>query len=158
MSVTTGMGIFLVTHVAVWRTLPSGSPRIGLLSALAAMGVVISLLTVLLVGGLLPELFAVASIDFLLVVLYLFVYAGVARSVSLTLVARLLVEPGHTVAFGTLLDEYTSSSRFEDRLRLMGESGLLLISEDRVDLTVKGVRMARWARFLGRTVGDGLAG
>ncbi|SVD29875.1 uncharacterized protein METZ01_LOCUS382729, partial [marine metagenome] len=132
------MGIFLVTHVAVWRTLPSGSPRMGLLSGLAAMGVVISLLTVLLVGGLLPELFAVASIDFLLVVLYLFVYAGVARSVSLTLVARLLVEPGHTVVFGTLLDEYTSSSRFEDRLRLMGESGLLLISEDRVDLTVKG--------------------
>ena len=152
------MGIFLVTHVAVWRTLPSGSPRIGLLSGLAATGVVISLLTVLLVGGLLPELFAVASIDFLLVVLYLFVYAGVARSVSLTLVARLLVEPGHTVAFGTLLDEYTSSSRFEDRLRLMGESGLLLISGDRVDLTVKGVRMARWARFLGRTVGDGLVG
>ena len=46
----------------------------------------------------------------------------------------------------------------EDRLRLMGESGLLLISGDRVDLTVKGVRMARWARFLGRTVGDGLVG
>jgi len=158
-SVAAGVAAFLVLHVVIWRALPSNSPRILLLALLAVVGVVISLIVNLLVGEINGfELCAVLWIDIFAIIFYMFVYAGVARSVSVTLLSRLLDCHNRPLDFHTLVEEYTSSSRFEDRIRLMEKNGLVRLGEDSVRLTWQGLALARGAKVLGQVLGDGLKG
>jgi hypothetical protein len=158
-SVAAGIAAFLVLHVVIWRASPSNSPRILLLALLAGVGVVVSLLVDVLAGGFNGfELCAVLWIDIFAIIFYMFVYAGVARSVSVTLLSRLLKCQDRPLDFHTLVEEYTLSSRFEDRIRLMEKNGLVRLGEGAVRLTWQGLALARGAKVLGQVLGDGLKG
>lgn len=158
-SVAAGVMVFLLLHVTIWRCAPDNSPRIMLLGLLTAVGIVVSVLIDMVLGkgnGL--ELCAVVWIDFSLGAFYIVFYSALARSVSITLLARLLYCGTQPLALDALVDEYASSPRFEDRIRLMHESGLTRLSVNSVRLTDKGFRLARWAKVLGRVAGNGLEG
>lgn len=158
-AVAAGMTTFLLLHVVIWRAAPSNSPRILLLGLLAAVGILVSLLVGLLLAGLNAfVLCAVLWIDLFAVILYMFVYAGLARSVSVTLLSRLLRCGDQPLDFNALVEEYSSSSRFDDRIRLMHRSGLVRLSENSVALTGRGSALARWAKLMGQVVGGGLEG
>lgn len=158
-SVAVGVVAFLTAHVIVWRAFPSDAPRIGLLAALSAGGIALSAAVQVLQRDLaLIELYAVFSVDVLLAVLYLFIYAGISRSVSVTLIARLHAHRDAGLDFRTLLEEYAASSRFEDRLRLMATSGLLRLEGESALLTRRGTRLARCAKVLARALGTELSG
>ena len=104
------------------------------------------------------DLCAVLWIDIFFVVLYTFFYAGLSRSVSVTLLSRLFTIRESSLDFDALLEEYDRSSRFEDRIHLMEESGLVSVSGNSVHLTSKGFALARGAKLLGGVFGDGLRG
>lgn len=158
-SVIAGTGTFLLLHVAVWRARPSNSPRMFLLFLLAATGAGISVIVdVWLTGFRGLELFAVLCFELSAITLYFFVYAGLARSVSITLLSWLLSSGDRLVTLDTLADRYESSSRFEDRIRLMHNSGFLVLSDNSATLTRKGAALAHLAKALGRVIGDGLRG
>lgn len=158
-SVAAGIMVFLLLHVTIWRCAPDNSPRILLLGLLTAVGVVVSVLIDMVLGkgnGL--ELCAVVWIDASLGAFYIVFYSALARSVSITLLARLLYCGAQPLPLEALVDEYASSSRFEDRIRMMHESGFAQLSANSVTLTDKGFRLARWAKVLGRVLGSGLEG
>lgn len=158
-SVSVGMMVFLALHVLIWRCRPSDSPRIFLLELLAGAGTLVSLgLALGLSGFQLFDLCTVLWIDVFFVILYTFFYAGLSRSVSITLMARLFTSGNSRLDLNTLVQEYNESSRFEDRIRLMEHSGFLSVLPDCVWLTPKGFALARGARLLGRVLGDGLRG
>ncbi|GEM_PF-1631730 len=153
-----GTGLFLVGHIAVWRAKPSNTPRVALLCALALAGMAASVAADAARWGFEPVVFwSTLWIEAFLVVVYLFLYSGLARSVSVTLLCRLLGRE-RVVSFAGLVEEYDRSSRFEDRIRLMADSGLVRCEGDRVTLTPKGDALARWTRRISRSIGDGLGG
>lgn len=148
-SVCIGMAAFMILHVASWRTAPSSDPRFGLLGRLALVGAGISVL----VSGLLrgfngTDLCAVLWIDALAVTGYFFVYAGVARSVSITLLADLLRAPGGSLSLEAFIAEYAASSRFEDRIEQMRRVGLLRVSGETVTIAPKGATLSRGVKVL----------
>jgi len=150
-SVMVGMSVFLALHLILWRAHPSQAPRIGLLAWLAVIGLGSCGLTLWLVRGVdLIELTAALWIMTLLVVLYFFVYAAIARSVSVTLLARLSRSGSGTLDFETLLQDYLASAHFEDRLRLMHQSRLIRLSAEVVTLTPRGRALSRGTRLLSR--------
>ena len=150
-SVGVGMGLFLALHVVLWRANPSTSPRMGLLAWLAILGTAGSLLTHRLLGGLdVVELCAVAWIDLFVVIAYFFVYAGLSRSVSVTLLAQLARDGAGALDFEALLRAYLALAHFEDRLRLLHRSRLVRFSGDAVTLTPRGWALSRGARWLSR--------
>jgi len=107
-----------------------------------------------MVGFKLTELCAVVWVDTFVIVFYLFVYAGVARSVSLTLLAQLSASTG-SVNMDRLVADYLASSRLRDRIELMRASGLVRVTGDVVALTRRGARVAQGASLLSRlTCGD----
>jgi len=149
LAVFTGMVAMVTLHVAIWRRSPSPYPRLGRLGWLALGGVGVSVL----VNGLLTrfnshDLCVVVWIDALVVACYFFVYAGVARSVSVTLLSDLLRCRGQSLDVETLVNAYTASSRFEDRIEHMRRVGLLQVSGDTVTLTSKGLALSRGIRML----------
>lgn len=159
MSVAAGVIAFLLLHVTIWRYAPDNSPRIILLSLLAAVGIIVSVLTDMALGkgnGL--ELCAIVWVDASLGIFYIIFYSALARSVSITLLARLLYCGAQPMSLDALVHEYTSSPRFEDRIRVMHQSGLAQLSANSVKLTDRGFRLARWVKFLGHVLGNGLAG
>lgn len=158
-AVATGMVALVLLHMVIWRTVPSNSPRILLLGFLAGVGIVVSLLVNLLLTGFSAfELCAVLWFDSFAVIFYVFFYSGIARSVSVTILTRLLHCGDRPLDFNTLVEEYALSSRFEDRIELMNKSGLVRLSENSVTLTRKGLVLARYAKVLGQVIGSGLQG
>lgn len=158
-SVGAGAVFFLLLHVGIWRAVPDNSPRMTLLGVLMLVGIGASLAVDAALGirdGL--ELWAVAWTGASLGVIYIIFYSGVARSVSLTLLARVLRDGTRPVRLSDLVQEYEASARFEDRIRLMHESDLIRLSGDMAALTDRGVRLARWSRGLSRIIGNGLEG
>lgn len=147
-------------HIALWRAAPSNTPRIRLLGILGLAGLVASGAIVVMVQG--WDLYALTAaiwINTFCVTLYVFFYAGLSRSVSVTVLERLLASPTHRADFATLVADYSASARFEDRVRLMDHTGLVTIdSSGTVVATLKGIRLGRAAQFLGRSVGGGLHG
>ena len=90
-SVIIGMAVFFLLHVGIWRMAPSNVPRMFLLGRLAAMSVAVSLLAEWLWGGFdAVALCTVLWIDAFWITLYFFIYAGLVRSVSLTLLSRMV--------------------------------------------------------------------
>ena len=96
-------------------------------------------------------------VETFLITVYIQVYAVVIRSVSLTLLSRLL-QSKDSVDFDVLCQEYQSSSRFDDRVRILCESGLLAMNGNTVTLTRKGAALARLACELGKWFTDRMAG
>ena len=149
LSVLIGMAAVVILHVAIWRMAPSPDPRLGLLWRLTLGGVGLSVLANgFLTGFNSPDLCAVLWIDALVIAGYFFVYAGVARSVSMTLLSRLLRCPGGSLDVETLVNEYVTSSRFEDRVEHMRRIGLLNVSGDILTLTPKGAAVSRGVKVL----------
>ena len=158
-SVLVGMGAFLLLHLWLWRARPSQAPRIVLLGCLGLGGIVAAGVSYrLLGGGDGVGLCAVVWTILFLVIAYVFVYAGIARSVSLTLLTRLLESGNRPMEVERVVEEYAASSRFEDRIRVMQATGLVERSGTTVRLTRKGGRWARGAQRVGRWLGDGLKG
>lgn len=159
-AVGAALAVFFALHIAIWRLAPSNAPRISVLGILAVLAMAASLgISVALSGGNVYTAFAVLWIDVFCIVGYTFFYAGLARSVSVTVLERLLASRTPAVDFQTLVAEYAASSRFEDRIRLMHEAGFVTIRADNsVFVTPKGLRLGRCARLLGQAVGRGLRG
>ena len=158
-SVMVGMIVFLGLHLALWRRSVSNSPRMILLAVLAGIGLAASALAQIVFSGYSPApLFTALWIDLFLMISYFFIYAGVCRSVSVTLISRLLKSKNQTVELGALVEEYVRSARFEDRIRLMDQSGLVRLSGQSVRITPKGLAVARVVRFLSRVTGRELEG
>jgi len=159
MAVALGVGVFFLLHIVVWRATPSYHPRMWLLALLAMNGLLISVLTCLVLA---PwdgrRLFGVIWMDVFLFLLYFFTYAGLIRSVSITLLGRLLAGGNKPESFQVLFEEYSASERFEDRLRVLDKSGLLRLEGSYVILTSKGTRWARWTTILSQIAGVGLRG
>lgn len=157
--VASGVGAFLTSHVLVWRVAPSNAPRIGWLAGLALMGMAVSAAVAAARGRAdVLTLCSIVWIELLAVIGYLFVYAGIARSVSVTLLARLLSAGKRPVALPVLVEEYAASSRFDDRIGLMDRGGLVRVRSGSVALTPRGRRLARLADRLSRVVSGGLEG
>lgn len=157
-SVAAGATVFLLLHVGIWRAVPANSPRMALLGLLVLVGIGASLALDFAVGGGGLELWAVAWTGASFGVFYIVFYTVLARSVSLTLLARMLQGGNRPIPLSDLIQEYTSSARFDDRIQLMHESGFTRRTADSVALTAKGARMARWAKGLSCVFGHGLEG
>ncbi len=159
MSVGIGAATFIGLHVLWWRRTASNNPRIGLLCLLAIVGVACSLIVGLFFYELAEEaLWALLWIDAFFVVLYLFLYAGIVRSVSLTLLAHLRQDDHRSIDLQSIIDEYSASARFEDRIQLMSESGFIQVSKEFVSLTKTGRLLAKSAKGLSRLLGTDLEG
>ncbi|MBI4354253.1 MAG: hypothetical protein HY595_03350 [Candidatus Omnitrophica bacterium] len=158
-SVAIGLGVFFLLHVLIWRARPSNAPRIVRLTGLAVMGMVVAGWMAVGVNRL-PwiDACAVLWLTGFWSTLYFFIYAGLARSVSVTLLSRLLPHRAESVEFDTLLEEYVASRRFDDRIRLMHDTGLLRLEEESVSLTPVGRALSRGAQRLTRLLGGALEG
>ena len=157
-SVLSGLGVFLIAHLVLWRARASNAPRLGLLAWLAMIGVAVSIIVQgTLEWGDALQLTSVIWIDLLGIIAYLFVYAKIVRSVSLTLLAQ-LARDGETVTFEALARDYLASAKFEDRIRLMEAHRFVRCENGAVRITPRGVRLARWASRVGALIGPGLQG
>ena len=147
-AVTAGMALFLLAHVMIWRARPSNAPRFLLLGGLAVLGLTVSLAAAWWFSGDAVTLWAVAWIDSLCLVVYGVGYSGIARSVSLTLLGRLL-EAGNTpLDINELTAQYVASSRFEDRITQLRRAGWLRTHNGSIALTPRGAALCRRARAL----------
>ena len=159
LGVLAGMAVFVALHVTLWRLAPSTEPRFGLLGRLALVGVGVSILiNGMLAGTDAATVCAVLWIDALAVVWYFFIYAGVARSVSVTLLADLLRAPDGMLDLDAVVAAYAASSRFGDRVEHMRKLGLLRVSGRTVTLAPKGAALSRGARLLSTLTCSGLRG
>lgn len=154
-----GTGVFLILHFLWWRWRPSTDPRMVLLWSFGALGIVSTMGLFFRRHDL--DVTTAASliwINGLLIVLYTFFYAGICRSVSVTLLSRLLESRDRPVPFDALVETYVESSRFCDRLDLMARSGLVTLADGKVQLTRKGRRSALLIKNLSRWLGVTLEG
>jgi len=143
----------------VCRLWPSGSPRLILLAGLSAFSLLSSEILVTLLRGIDPmNWFAVLGIESFLFVFYFLLFGTLIRSVSVTLLTRLLGMSDETIPFATLLDEYARSTRFEDRISVMHQARLVVLSGTSVVLTPKGRRLASIAESLAAVFSAGLEG
>lgn len=130
-----------------------------LLGALLAVGIGVALALDYAFGqGGGPELCAVLWTGMSCSVFYVIFYSVLARSVSLTLLARIFQAGPSPLLLNELVKEYAASDRFEDRIRLMHKSGLVRLTGGAIALTDRGAWLARVAKRLGRVVGNGLEG
>lgn len=157
-SVAAGIALFVVLHVTIWRAAPSNAPRILLLGLLAGVGTLTSVGVSVATTGASANVWIALWIDSFIFVCYAFVYAGVARSVSVTLLGRVRQAGARPLQLSTLADEYAESSRFEDRLDLMHRSGLVAMSGDVVTITPHGHRVARWTERASRAIASRMEG
>ena len=155
-SIVAGILLFFLAHLILWHLFPSNEPRMVLLAKVAVVGISFSLATNYFLLGFQPlELCAVLWVDLFILIVYFFIYAGLVRSVSITILSRLMSE-SQGVAFESLAQEYRRSQRFEDRIRVMEKSGLLRCTEEKVTLTPKGAQWAYTVKTLSRLTGEGL--
>lgn len=158
-SVGISLALFLGLHVLIWRASPSSDPRIRRLAVLGlvSLGVAAAAYT-LLAGVDAAALCAVVWIELFLIISYFFVYAGVARSVSVTILARLVEVPEGVVSFDALVEGYRRSSRFADRIALMEKNRLVRRDGETVHLTPRGRVFSRGMCVLSRLTAARLEG
>lgn len=150
-AVGAGFVAFLTAHVAVWRWHPSTDPRMGLLAMLALGGLGMTAVAHRALAGVdLLGLCAALWIELALFVGYFFLYAGLARSVSVTLLDCVRRAPSGRVPCEALLAQYQRSSRFADRITLMQRSGLVRVCGGAVSLTPRGAACVRGIELLQR--------
>lgn len=156
-SIFFGMIFFFILHFFVWRYYPSDNPRIFLLWSFAGIGIVLSLgVNILQTGIDFLSLWSIISLHVSIIILYTFIYAGVSRSVSLTLLWE-IIHKG-SIRFSDLAKQYQQSSRFEDRIALMQRMGWLHLETERVMLTCRGKRNARLFQILSKILGTRFQG
>ncbi|MBI4668344.1 MAG: hypothetical protein HY747_04025 [Elusimicrobia bacterium] len=159
-SAAIGMNFFLLGHFCIWRLFPADSPRIVLISEIGAAGMLISSAACWFLpqGNQSAAVISVLWLDIFFLIFYLFIYAGIARSVSVTILIGLLEKEKGTLKLDKLIDEYAVSPRFKDRVALMEKSGLVKTSGDGIQITKKGFYLAGGARCLACLIGGGLEG
>lgn len=147
--------LFLVAGQSTyWRLSPSDEPRIRLFSLWAAASVLVAGLAGFAGGAPLPDLAGILAGQTAFVGWYFFFYTGVARSVSVTLLIDLAQRLGRAELFA----KYRESSRFDDRLALLGKMGWIEKDGDDVTLTPRGAAVARRLARWGSLLGHGLSG
>lgn len=152
-----GLATFFFLHIALWRAAPSNSPRMSRLALLAGVALMVSAAASTRRSGADSlAIWPVVWFDVFAIVLYVFVYAGLARSVSTTLLGRLL--QAERIPFAAFAAEYAASSRFEDRLRLMHRAGLVVMAGEHVHLTRRGANLARVCELAARATAGRLEG
>lgn len=167
-SVAAGTALVVMLQVANWRRSPSSKPRMGLLFRISLVGAFVAVdffgaFFAYRLGGLMADAVAFGAVSVLLMfgfvmMGYFFVYSGICRSVSLTLLIQLWETEGSTIPFDTLLGRYAASDRFEDRIVLMRDAGLVRLDGTRVEITPKGRRMAAVSRVLASCLGTTFEG
>ena len=158
-SVLAGTAVFFALHIALWRFAPSSAPRMPLLGGLVGCGFVTSgFVHGWLAGSVGAPSCAAMSGTLLMLMAYVFFYAGIVRSVSVLLLIRLLRLGGRPMALEELQAWYRGTLQFEDRIRLMHRSGLVQLSGQAVTLTARGERLARQTFLLSRVLTGGLQG
>ena len=152
-----GIFFFLLIHIMLWRISPSNSPRMLLLFFLAISGIFCSVIVHLFFFN--TNLISITStiwLDVFFIICYLFLYAGLSRSVSLTLLEKVSISK--SIDFKTLLKDYESSIRFLDRMQLMEKNEYIKISNNTVKIRSKGRKLISITRTLGRLIGVSLEG
>lgn len=159
-SVSTGAGLFLVIHLGLWRSRPSNAPRIGLLALLAGFHLLVTLaIFEWLVGFQSPLFLAVFGLYSSLIVFYVLLYGVIVRSVSISLLTRLNHAEKKAIEFDTILKEYLSSRKFDERIAVMHQAGLVILSDEgSVTLTPQGRRLVRTAAGFARVFSDRVEG
>lgn len=153
-----GFAAVFVVHVIVWRIFPSNSPRIKLLFLVLLAGNLIT--TALIYYGFeqnFQRAFDVFCISVGIDAIYLYIYSGVCRSVSLTLLGQ-LTHTRHSMPLKDFVTDYEESDRFEDRVKVMEEAGFVSIQGNEVVLTFKGQNAARWIERISNIISGGLEG
>jgi hypothetical protein len=154
-----GIFFFQAMHVLIWRWRPSHSPRIYLMTVLMAVSLLASVIFHSMFWPADPaEQFAIVSVGICAEMGYLYFYSGLARSVSLTILARLSGKGQPMLSLSNLVDDYLQSSRFEDRLEVMRQSGWITVTDGLVRLTERGRLVARGVRFISTLLCGGLEG
>ncbi len=157
--VAAGLSIAAVLQILVWRSAPSNSPRISLIFIFLCLGLCVSLVVSALTQGLHADAFlAVFSYSVLADVLYIFLYTVACRSVSMTLLIRMGTLPEERVSLDQLTMEYVSSTRFDDRIHVMVDSGWVEFKEGFAVLTPRGAGVARLMRRISSFLSGGLEG
>jgi hypothetical protein len=158
-SVSTGMALFFISHIWLWRRKPSNNPRILRLAILGGIGIAVSEFTEVFRVGFDPMgLTVVTGFCIFILIFYLVLYAAVARSVSVTLLTRFFSAGHEPLDVSTLCEEYQSSSRFDDRVRLMHQNGLVRLKGQTVVLSSQGRRLAQITKVLAGVLTDGMEG
>ena len=151
--------LFFALHISLWRFKPSNSPRVFLIIALGTLCVAAAGVEFAIVHGFqFPELFTILAACLFLFNAYFMVYNVLVRSVSVTILIGLRSREHSREDFGALLKDYLSSPRFDERVQVMHDSGLVNISGNRVALTAKGKVLARAAESMARLFSIGLEG
>jgi hypothetical protein len=159
LSILTGSFLFLILHISLWRLRPSNSPRVFLLASLAGIGLLGSGITLYSLEGVNAfDAFVVFGTGFFMVNIYFAMYGALARSVSVSLVTRLLEGGNSPLDFDTVLKEYDTSGKFEERIQVMHDAGLVTLSGDTVRMTARGRLLSWTAEQLARLITEGLEG
>ena len=156
-SSVSGIFFFLMIHIFLWRVFPSNNPRMLLLFFLAFTGTICSIFVHLLFFN--TDIISVVStiwLDVFFIISYLFLYAGLSRSVSLTLLEKISI--AKSADFDSLVKDYESSIRFLDRMELMKKNEYINISNNMVTIRPKGRKLIKLTRFFGRLIGVSLEG
>jgi len=157
LSSITGIFFFLSVHIILWRIFPSNNPRMLLLFFLAFAGTILSIIVHLFFFN--TDIISVTStiwLDVFFIICYLFLYAGLSRSVSLTLLEKISV--ANSIDFDSLVKDYESSIRFLDRMELMKKNEYINISNNMVTIRPKGRKLIKLTRIFGRLIGVSLEG
>lgn len=156
-SVFAGMAWGFLLHVWWWRRFPSNTPRLALLAGFFLSGLGVSLGGGLCLLGINPlALMVTLSFHIFLSTAYAYLYSGICRSVSVTVLICLLEQ-------GSILREvfykyYRESSRFEERIELMHRAGLVEVLGETASLTPRGAQLVRFIGILNNCLGTVLEG
>src|SRR5688572_8124326 len=94
-SVLVGCVVFFTIHIGYWRLKPSNSPRVLGLFGCGFFGFVASAMALAVsIEVTAMDFYLVWGIDLFIIMFYVLVYGVLVRSVSVTLLGRLLHEPG----------------------------------------------------------------
>lgn len=94
------------------------------------------------------SLIYVSSCHFFLIMLYLHLYVGIDRSVSVRIMNELLMTQDKSLTLAQLEKVYPQQEMFEHRVRLMVKNGWLKETSSGFELTQKSKWLARMTIFL----------
>ena len=153
-SVLMALCFLVLGQTIYWRLFPSDSPRLFAFSIWALGSLMVSVLAGWLFGADASSCVAILWAQIAIIAWYFFLYTGVARSVSVTLLIDLRIG----IKESELLVKYEKSSRFEDRIQLLESLGWILRDGEKVQLTTKGKNVAKRFVFLSKVFGYGVRG
>ena len=149
--------IFLLPHVAIWRTV--GAERAGfvLMSMLWLAALFATLAGVWTLGGPPVRPLTVIAVDGALMAFYMHLYTGMLRSVSLRLLGEMLAAGGR-LDIAAIERVYSPEQMLESRLDWLVEQGWIDLQESRYVLTPAGRRILAVRRPLADWLVEGQTG